>query len=406
MLGISFGLSLTMALADSRLVSSSWFITLVQLVFSLLGGLHIAALVLAIAGAHQLVRRTSGSSRSGAQLVLGCAIALAVLLVLSSILWGNLFRNLLWSRSWVKEELEPWISGAGSIAWLGLSAGLVLAAGRRGRMLAVPLLLATLLGHPFMIYRSALPTSLISFFSAAQAVLALLVLRRGTVATDQILEGTSSRTPMRRGLQLAARAHIALAAMFAADVGSTLLLIRAMAHEGGELVGYLWLYGVPLVCLFAGAALTRSILLVAELPMPRGVRRWLHAAAGGATVVTTLWCLELHHGWFEGRFWFFPVMMLGFALLWSVGLSRLATWIAPSARASVRPGIIVAVLASAAALLIACFGTAEWAETCICLAGLALMSSQLALGRGCRALAERLPAELELPKEIPVARLV
>jgi lipid-A-disaccharide synthase-like uncharacterized protein len=267
--------------------------------------LPFGCLALAAAGAFELCRRTTGRSKRGAQLMAG---ALLVILGAKAVSAYCAWSSAAQPENLALHGLWTWTHRIGATAWLVLGAGVV-AAGwqvRAVRWLAVPLLFATLLAHPYDGYAKALYEALGGDASRAgtwmlrgglELVWAALILLALSLAPP-LTDGSEGWPRVAQGLERTSRALYGRLAI--SILGALLTLIvflwrggtPAMLREASEL----W---VPLASVIATIVAVTGILGAGGLTAPGAPRRLLYAAAAltaTTLVLTALKVFLLHRG--------------------------------------------------------------------------------------------------------------
>lgn len=253
-----------------------------------------ACLTLAGAGALELCRRTSGPAQAGAKLAAGALFALLGMhAVHAYCAWTSAMRP----ESTALYELWRWMLRGYSTAWLAFGAGLLVAGWRSHavRWMTAPLLIATLLAHPFELYRNELYQLLGGDGSRAGSVLLRclfdLVWVGMAIFTVALAaprrDGSDGWPRVARALDRASNALYARLALsvFASLLTLMVLLSRGQASATVQILGGLW---VPLGAALAVLVAMSGILGAAGLTVPGAPRRLLYTAAALTVAVTAL----------------------------------------------------------------------------------------------------------------------
>lgn len=268
---------------------------------TLSAGLSAALLVLAAAGAAELVRRTSDRARQGARLLFGGLLALVAL----SLYYSHAHYRMQASRSF--DELEAlllWTRWLRATIWLLITAGALLVGWRerRVRRWVAPLVLAHLLAHPYDLYSKALyalfegrwALHLQSWsFDAVYVALLVVVLRLGA----PLAEASGGWERAGRALD---RAASALYARLWISVAGITLMLLSVGQSASEGFAKLWVLGVPLGVAVANLGAVSGVFGAAGLTEPGAPRRSLYLAGTllvMATFLSALQMLQLFHSW-------------------------------------------------------------------------------------------------------------
>lgn len=387
-----------------------------------------ACLALASAGALELCRRTSGVARGGAKLAAGALFALLGLhAVHAYCAWTSAMRP----ESTALYELWRWMIIGYSTAWLLFGAGLLVAGWhlRAVRWMAAPLLCATLLAHPFELYRD----ELYQLFGGDGSRAGSMILRclfdllwvgaaLFTVAVAAPRrDGSDSWPRVARALDRASNALYARLALsvFASLLTLMMLLSRDQVSATMRNLGGLW---VPLGSALAALIAMSGILGAAGLTVPGAPRRALYAAAALMVAVTALGTTQaylLYRGGDQDDLRAMvsampmlpPVLSFLAVTLLSVGLYRLAE-LTPSLPAreqawrSRNTVLFGSAIALAAPFLARLSIPTTWHAHIFwtLVAAIASLLAQASLAQLCRVLASELRERGELPSATIVQR--
>jgi len=434
-IALMFITNLVIGLAFARIVGAREFQSEAMTRWSLLDtGFDFAFLALALAGALDLVRRTSGQARTGARVVLAAVLVLAALAVLSQYI-NRIYLQRHQSDPEVYRQIWAWSSRIRTTAWLALVTGTLVAGWRVPivRTLAAPLIVATLIATPYDFYASYIyglfgsgrysHTIGSSVLHAVSNGLLIAVLWKGAPAIEA--DGGWSRA----ATALDRTAGALYARLWIAVSGALLVLVLFGSQgSGGDSIAKLWTVGIPLANAIAGLVLVSGLLGAAGLTAPRAPRLRLYGAGTALMVTVAISSLQVlflmrvllgDHDDYDstGRelMQALPVLMpvIGLAgmVLLAAGLHGVAAALdSPQLKGQATASITTVVICQLVAIGIPyLLATARELTPGTALLGLlaaaaAAVIALVSLARLCRALATGLRARHELPTATLLAR--
>jgi hypothetical protein len=393
-------------------------------------GFDAAVASLILVGGIELVRRSAGTARTGAKIIVGAAIALLVLKCVQQAI--NTFYIPLHDDMSIdtRRSIWEWTSRCYATTWLAIASGIAVTCWHRAplRPFAIGLVVAMLLAVPYDFYakylyelldsdggRSIVPTIVFGALGLTTAALsAVLLCRLRAPAETEPGWDRAARGLDRTASALYARLWIALSGAL------LVVMLFSSRGSGGESMAKLWLVGIPLANAIAGLVLVTGVFGAAGLAVAGAPRKAL--VASGAAMAFTLMVSSLQVALLvfvvvkenrdldnaEDTVQALPVLLPivgGIALvLLGIGLSRLARLVGSPELQRRATGAITAVVISQLVVSIAPWVMQKSPPTSpgsmifalLVIAGAAIVAL-LVLARTCRELATALRMRYELP---------
>lgn len=383
--------------------------------------LGVACMALAAAGAAELVRRTSDLAKHGARLLFGGLLALVLLYFFYYYAFYRMEAKNAFEQM---DSLQWWMSLLQSTSWHLITLGALLAGwrARSVRVLAAPLIIASLLANPYHFYGEALYSifegrwalriqgwSLDAFYLA----LLVLVLHHGAPLVDAGGGWERVSTALDRTAS-------ALYARLWISAGSITLVMLSFGNRDSAGLTKLWVIGVPLGVALANLVAVSGVLSAGGLTVAKAPRRWFYVAGALLTMATFLSAMQMiriFHSWpdFREAARLLPIALpviaaLALCLL-SEALARLASLLPSLAVAqqalTSRMIVILSQLATVGAQYYAAESPPREPGSVVLLLLITVGTSIVALvsqARLCRALAAQIRERNELPAAVVLAR--
>jgi hypothetical protein len=257
-------------------------------------GCYFAFLGMAVTGATDLARRAIGGASVGARVVLTAVIAMLLISLSEQVLLHIYLRST--ENYETGQTIWKWLNRAEALAWAALAVGIAVAGSRvrTVRLLAAPLIIATLLAHPFDFYpgflgklldRSSTTGAVVSIvLDLIAAGLAIVTLWLSPPEPE--LDGGWDRAASaldRTASSLYARLWIAVSGALL-----VMMLFGSRGGGGGEGLAKLWAVGIPLASAIAGIVMVTGIFGASGLTAPRAPRLRLLFAGAALTVTVAI----------------------------------------------------------------------------------------------------------------------